>query len=232
MNSQIAHVVVDDPGRGRRLSNEARKDLSSRLRQAGRSEASCVVVAVHGDAWDHAPDVRSYSRDQFSQPVVAGELHALVLQVFAVEVPVVAHLDGAVSGLGLGLAMAADLRVAGPRTSLSLGRPADAAALLSGASWLLQRAVGTGGHARLAWTGDVVSARSAAQAGLLDRVVDDPEEATGYVQELAAELACVPHSTASAIKRSLIGRGKQELAAALDYESWLASVARPVEATA
>lgn len=224
MGTQVAHIDVEDPGAGHRLAAAARTDLRDRLRQAARSGAGRVLVSVRGDAWHHGPEVAACAPDQLAQPVVSGEMHSLVLQVFSLDVPVLVQLDGAVSGLGLGLSMAADLRLAGPSTSLSLGAPDSAAALVSGATWLLERAVGTALLSRLAWTGEALSAHAAAQAGLVLPTGEPPPGAKNG--ELAADrLLQVPAAASSALKRALNSRARPQLQAALDYESWLAAVA-------
>lgn len=228
MEAPIARIDLTDPGPGHRLAEPVRLDLRERLRQASRSGARCVLLTVEADAFDHAPEAARLDSEQFTQPVVAGQVHALVLQLVALPLPVVVRLDGAVSGLGLGLALATDVRVAGPAASFALGPPDSAAALLSGASWLLSWGVGTAVATRLTWTGDALDALAAEQVGLIARLAIDASESERAAEDLAAELAELPVATASALKRLTV-RDRVQLAAALDYESWLAGVARPVE---
>ncbi|WP_219417557.1 enoyl-CoA hydratase/isomerase family protein [Pseudonocardia nigra] len=216
----MTEVVVDDPGPGQRLGTASRSRLRAELRKIGRDGGTCALLSVRADAWHHAPEVASYDADQLAQPVVLEEFQSLVGQLFGLGVPVVAELDGAVSGLGLALAMAADLRVATPRTTLSLGDASTAAALLGGSTWLLTRAVGYATVAHLAWTGEALTSAVAEQRGLLSRVCDDRSAA----RRLAESLAAVPTPAASALKRALTSRQRRDLEASLDYESWLAGV--------
>ena len=218
---QVKEVVVDDPGPGRRLGPASRAQLRDELRSIGRGGGTCALLSVRADAWHHAPEVATYGTDQLAQKVVQDEFHSLVDQLFGLGVPVVATLDGAVSGLGLALAMAADLRVASPRTTFAVGDAGTAAALLGGSTWLLARAVGYATVAHLAWTGTALTAGAAEQRGLVGHVSDDPS--TG--RRLAESLAAVPAPAASALKRALTSRQRADLEVSLDYESWLAGLA-------
>lgn len=221
MDPNLAEIEVGDPGPGRRLDADARSRLRRDLRAADRSGSACVLVTVEGGAWDHAPEVGRDGTDGLAQEVVADQYQALVTQLFGLAVPVVVGLDGAVSGFGLALALAADVRVGTPATTVSLGAPRHAASLLGGATWLLERASGSGTLASLAWTGDHLTADVAVQRGLLARVSDDPAAA----RAVAVDLAGAPRPALSAVKRAINSSRRPELEEVLGYQSWLAGVA-------
>ena len=225
MSSAVTRLELTDPGEGRRLSQEACEDLRGQLRTAARSAPRCLAIDVEGAAWHQYPDLASAGLDggrAAVQTAVAGNFHALIEQLFAFPAPVVVTVDGPVSGFGLGLALAADLRFATPRASFSIGSPAGAAALLGGTSWLMTRAAGAATFAHLAWTGATLDAETARDRGLISSV---SPEAGAQAQELAQSLAALPAATTSALKRALTSRQRPDLAATLDYESWLVAVA-------
>ena len=200
-----------DPGAGERLGPQVRAALAAALRQHARTPGQPLLIRVEGDAWCHEPD-------DLAQSVVRGQLHDLVLRMHAAPGPVVVHLTGAVRGLGLGLALAADLRVATPTATFAAGPPA--AFLAGGVGQLLAGVAGTGVLAHLAWTGVTLTADEALHRGLVGSVSADPQ--AGAV--LAGQVAAVGAGTASALARALRGRSQPDLTAALDYESWLAGV--------
>jgi enoyl-CoA hydratase len=90
--------------------------------------------------------------------------------------PVIAAVNGAAAGGGLGLALAADIRIASEaarfnaafvRIGLSAGDV--------GVSWSLPRVVGLGHAAEIMLTGDFLDADEAARIGLVNRVVPADE---------------------------------------------------------
>jgi 2-(1,2-epoxy-1,2-dihydrophenyl)acetyl-CoA isomerase len=225
MSSTVTSIALADPGEGHRLSHQACEELRSRLRTAAREAPGCLLIDVEAAAWHQGPEFPPPGLDggsDVSQAAVAGNFHALIEQLFSFAAPVLVTLDGPVSGFGLALALAADLRFATPRATFSLGSPASAAALLGGTSWLLTRAVGSATFAHLVWTGTALEADAARERGLLSSV--SPAAGT-EARALAERLAALPAVTTSAIKRALTSRQRPDLAAALDYESWLVGVA-------
>ncbi len=218
MAAHVQEIEVQDPGAGARLGSEARAALGAELRAAGRSGAGCLLVLVRGAAWDHAPELQREQPEQLGQPVVAAAA-ALTVLLFTTGVPVVVAVEGPVSGFGLALALAADLRVATAAASLAVGPPASAAGLVGGTVWLLERACGRALLTHLAWTGAQLTAEQAHAHGLVSAVDEDP-------RGLAETLAAVPPAAASALKRDLTSRQRRDLQASLDYESWLPAVAR------
>ncbi|WP_162248084.1 enoyl-CoA hydratase-related protein [Angustibacter sp. Root456] len=213
----VTEVVVPDAGSPHRLDGEAVSALAGELRRA-RKAAGVVLVRVEGDAWHQAPPGELPDVD-WAVDTVAGRYQAVVRQLFALDLPVVVHVDGAVSGLGLALAAAADLRVCSSRSTWAVGHPATA--LLGGTGWLLERLVGTGRYAHLAWTGRSLDAAQALAVGLVGDVDDDPQAG----RALAEHVAALPAAATSALKRATASRHRSDLDVALGYESWLAGVA-------
>jgi enoyl-CoA hydratase/carnithine racemase len=201
----------DDPGPGARLGADVRTAFAEEIRMWRRGTPGALLLQVHGDAWHHAPEAHlDYDR-------VEVEYQTLVKGLFGLSCPVVVSLDGQVSGFGLALAMAADVRLATNRTTLAVGSPL--AGLLGGVGWLITRAVGSGTFAQLAWTGATLTAEEAVCRGLLS-LADEP----GMDRALAQRFATDPVGF-SALKRALNSRVHAGLGTTLCYEAWLADVA-------
>jgi enoyl-CoA hydratase/carnithine racemase len=104
--------------------------------------------------------------------------------------PVIAAVNGPAAGGGLGLALAADIRIASPaarfnaafvRIGLSAGDV--------GVSWSLPRVVGLGRAAEIMLTGRFIEADEAAEIGLVNRVVAADallDEAFAIADQIAA----------------------------------------------
>eukprot|EP01037_Dinobryon_pediforme_P017538 gene17538-17740_t len=114
--------------------------------------------------------------------------------------PVIAAIDGDCFGAGVALALAADLRVAGPRAAFAI-TPAklgitypqeDVARLVA--------AVGPGQAARLLYGAQPVDADEAARIGLVELRVDD---AAAAAHGLARTMAAQSPASLSALKRAV-----------------------------
>ena len=81
-------------------------------------------------------------------------------------------IDGIAAGFGCSLALACDVRIASSAARLALIFVKRGLALDGGASFFLPRLAGLSGL-EMALTGDVVDARTAADWGLVNRVVPD-----------------------------------------------------------
>lgn len=216
-DSTVTALDLEDPGEGNRLDAEQRAALRSELKKVRKSGPPAVHLNVLGDAWHQpaVPDAHGLSaRD------VAGDFHALVVDLFSLEIPVLVHLEGRVTGLGLALALACDVRTAAPSATLGVGSPDSPTALISGTSWLLTHRAGSALASDLSWTGRELAADDAFARGLLSAVTSDAAIVTGLVESLAS----LPSGKSSALKRSLHARLVPELAAQQDYDAWLATV--------
>jgi 2-(1,2-epoxy-1,2-dihydrophenyl)acetyl-CoA isomerase len=103
--------------------------------------------------------------------------------------PVLAELKGAVAGGGVGVALAADLRIASDTTKLLLAFLKVGLSPDMGATWALPRLVGRGRAFEIAAAKDPMPAEEALRLGLVNRVVkgaDLEREALAWAHELAA----------------------------------------------
>jgi enoyl-CoA hydratase/carnithine racemase len=87
--------------------------------------------------------------------------------------PVVAAIQGAATGSGLELALAADIRIASEAARFRLPEVAQSALPVAGGTQRLRRLVGRSLATRMLLLGDEVDAAEAYRAGLVSRVVPD-----------------------------------------------------------
>jgi enoyl-CoA hydratase/carnithine racemase len=138
----------------------------------------------------------------------------------ALPYPVIAAVNGAASGGGLALALAADIRIASDtakfnaafvRVGMSIGE--------LGTSWLLTRLVGPGRAAELAFTARNVEAEEAVRIGLANRAVPGVE-LIDTARALARDIAANSPSGVRLSKKALLMN--QEIgsyAAAMELEN-------------
>ncbi len=145
------------------------------------------------------------------------QLYSAAARLFRTRKPIIAAIQGAAIGGGLGLALAADFRVGAPEARLSANFARLGFHHGFGLSVTLPRLVGQQRAAELLYTGRRVSGDDAAAIGLLDRIVplaDLSAEATSLATEIAASAPLAVESIRSTLRAGLA----DEIVAATDHE--------------
>ena len=148
----------------------------------------------------------------------------LILRVRRLEKPVVGAINGAAAGAGLGLALAADIRLAARSARFVFGFTGIGLTTDSATSLMLPLLIGLARASEVAFTNAPVSAEQALSYGLVNRVVDDadlPAEAA----KLAAQLAAGPTRALGLTKRAFNHALLPHLEDVLDYEAHLQEAA-------
>jgi len=125
--------------------------------------------------------------------------YSLLKHIEALPVPVIAVLKGETTGAGLGLALAADIRIASSDAVFSFPEARVGLPPLFGSSQRLYKTVGVGRAKELLFTGRTVDAEEALRIGLVNRVV--PADALdAEAERLAVQIAGNSLSSLRAIK--------------------------------
>ena len=126
---------------------------------------------------------------------VSDMLYELYEKMVELPVPIVVALDGHAVGGGAQLAVAGDLRIAGPDTKIRVAGPGHGLAV---AAWGLPSLVGRGRALDLCLTMRAVGAEEALAMGLVDRIEEEPGEAA---IDLASKLARLDPAAVGRVKR-------------------------------
>ena len=153
----------------------------------------------------------------------------------AVEVPIIAAVNGAAIGAGCDLACMCDIRIAGESAVFAESFVKLALVPGDGGAWLLPRIVGHSKSAEMAFTGDRLSAREALECGLVSRVVADAD-LMDEARALAARIAVNPPHALRMTKRLLMhgrdSRLAEHLEMAASFQALAHSTADQREAVA
>ncbi|MEE2037694.1 enoyl-CoA hydratase/isomerase family protein [Nocardiopsis sp. CT-R113] len=144
-------------------------------------------------------------------------IYAEGLRLFSVPVPVVAAVQGAAVGGGLGVACAADFRVAAPSTRFHANFGALGIHQGFGLSASLPRIIGAQGAAEMLYTARRVTGEKALALGLADRLVEDGkvrEAAVAYAHEIAANAPLAVRSMRQTLRSGYV----DEVRAAMERE--------------
>lgn len=144
-------------------------------------------------------------------------LYDAAVRIFEQPLPIVAAVQGGAIGGGLGLAMAADLRVAAPSTRFAAPFARLGLHHGFGLSVTLPLVVGHQRSIELLYTGRRVPGAEALAIGLCDRLVEE-DELRRVAHELAAEIAVSAPRAVRSIRRTMRGHLAAEVRAATDHE--------------
>jgi len=136
-------------------------------------------------------------------------LYDEAVRVFATKKPIVAAIQGAAVGGGLGLALAADLRIAAPEARFSANFARLAFHHGFGLSVTLPLVVGPQRALELLYTGERVQGEEALQIGLCDRLAPLDvlrDEARAFAQEIAASGPLAIESIRATMRGDLVDR--------------------------
>lgn len=181
--------------------------------EAFDTDLSCrsVVLAAEGKHFCAGAD--------FASPATysTADLYAAAVRLFRTNKPIVAAVQGAAIGGGLGMALSADFRIATPQARFSANFARLGFHHGFGLSVTLQGVVGQQRAAELLYTGRRIDGDEAAAIGLADRVVpaDQLESAAlSFAAEIAASAPLAVQSIRATLRADLADR----VAAATDRE--------------
>jgi 2-(1,2-epoxy-1,2-dihydrophenyl)acetyl-CoA isomerase len=201
----ISVVRLERPERRNALVPELADALVEHLRQAGASGRP-VVLTASGASFCPGADLK-WLASNYDPALGVAELvavhHLAIVTLLEMPVPTIAAINGAVAGGGLGLALAADYRIAAPSASFTaayfrLGLTPD-----GGSSAFLERMIGGSRTLELLLTNRRLSASDAHAWGLVNEVVDRDDQLLERALAFARSLAPVPAYGLLATRRLL-----------------------------
>ncbi|HET8930189.1 MAG TPA: enoyl-CoA hydratase-related protein [Acidimicrobiales bacterium] len=220
LSGHVAVVQLNDPARRNALSRDMVAELIATFDaiQAAKG-VRAVVLCAQGSAFCAGAD-RALLADATAPAdarAVLASIYEGFLRVARCEVPTIAAVDGPAVGAGMNLALACDLRIAGPRASfdprfVQLGLHPG-----GGHTWLLQRLVSTQSAAAAVLFGQTLDAKAAWRSGLIFEIV-----ASEGLTERARALA----GRAAEGDRELLERVKATMADTRELHSLDEAVAR------
>ena len=225
VDDAVATITLNRPAARNALTTDMKNALLDALRRCGSDQAvRAVILTGAGQAFCAGQDLREHAAllRAGGSPLdtVREHYNPIVTSIATMPKPVIAALPGVAAGAGAAFAFACDFRIATRRASLMMAFAKVGLSADSGASWTLQRLVGTARATELLMLAEPVSAEQALAMGLLTRLVPD-DALAGQVREFAGQLAAGPTAAYGAIKESLLFAAGNGLAASLEKEAEL-----------
>lgn len=225
-------VTLDDPDRRNAMGDEMGAALTAACRRVRADpEARALVVTGAGSAFCAGADLPQLfghpDRPVAETHDVLAAYYGAFFAVLDLPIPTVAAVHGPAVGAGLNLAMACDVRLAGPAAAFGATFTRIGLHPGGGCTWFLVRALGPSRALRTLLLGETIDAARAVDWGLAEGPHDDPR---ADAVELAGRFAEVDPRLARHVKRAVgIAVETGDLATTLEYETWAqaASAASP-----
>lgn len=178
-----------------------------------------VVLSGAGRAFMAGGDLPTLKADPVGNAkALIGAIHPALELLSALQAPVLASVQGAVAGAGLGVMLACDVAIAADNVRLSIAYPAIGASADCGSTWGLAKHVGLRQALQIALVGDVIDGVEAHRLGLVSRIVQATELAQA-TQALADKLAGSATVALGQLKRLLRTAGSRDLRGQLEAEA-------------
>jgi enoyl-CoA hydratase len=194
----VALITVNDPDRRNAVNDAMSAQLRSAVERAeADSNVHAVVVTGAGKAFCAGADLSALGSAAEEGLL---RLYDGFMALANCALPTIAAINGAAVGAGLNLALAADVRIAGPKALFDTRFQKLGIHPGGGCTWMLNRAVGTQVARAALLFGMPFNAEEAVQYGLALRVADDP---VADALELAAGPAAAPREVVLATKATM-----------------------------
>ena len=228
----VVTLTLNRPERKNAMNAAMFNELLAVFREVDASTSDRVLVITGaGDAFCSGADLGDRGSD--TRPALA-RLHwvaDIALALHRIPKPVIAKVNGVAVGAGMNLALGCDLIIASDNARFSEIFARRGLSIDFGGSWLLPRLIGMHRAKELAFFADIISAKEAAELGLVNRVLP-ASQLDAFVADWADRLAAGPPLALSMTKRLLTNSFTTTMDEALEAEGLAQSVNTATDDTA
>lgn len=225
----VGTITLNRPDRRNAFSQEMLQGLADATEQMEVDPAvGAIVLTGAGGSFCSGGDVQDFheSGGEGGGATVVDEAavdsqrrfqEETVGRIYRCAKPVLASIPGAVAGAGIGLALAADLRIGSTRTVFATAFGGVGLAGDFGVAWLLRQLVGPALARELLFLNPRIRGEQCAELGLVNWIVAEDELET-KTRELATRLASGPSHALSGMKQNLLRAPAEDLTASMYAE--------------
>lgn len=224
----VLSVTLNRPDKYNALNHTVADELIDVCRRAERDAGvRCLLLTGAGKGFCAGQDlgeVAGREVDYSFRDHLERGYNRMVTALRTLEKPVIAAVNGACAGAGLGLALAADIRYASEKAVFLTAFIGIGLAPDSGVSYWLPRLIGPARAAEMLFTNQRVDGTTAAAIGLVNRVLP-AAELLPAAEALARQLAQAPTRAIGLTKRALNKSLGVSFAQQIEYEAYLQDIA-------
>lgn len=220
----VASVTIRRPPNNT-VSVDLIRDLADALEALDREgDVRAVVLATEGKVFCAGADLAGRAADAGLDAPGINPLYAEAVRLYETELPIVAAVQGAAVGAGLGLALAADFRVAAPEARFSANFTKLGFHPGFGLTYTLPRLIGHQAAARMFLTGSRIDSGEALRIGLVDLVTDLPDlktQAHALAHAIAENAPLAVRSTRKTLRSEVAAAVKAATDREFAEQQWL-----------
>lgn len=226
---RVGRITLDRPEARNALSIEMRDDLVDAVRSARADPGvRALLVTGTGDSFCSGMDLRASTvasaggagfDPRSTSEALRGGVQTFVRELWELDKPTVAAVNGTAVGPGAHLALACDFVLTQATTRFIWSFARWGLVVDAGGAYLLPRLVGLPRAKAMVLLGEEVVGAQAVDLGLAYRCLDTVEELTGAAEELAVRLAQGPTRSLGLSKQLLNASFESTLPASLDREA-------------
>lgn len=218
LRESVLELTISRPGRMNAVDMSTMRELGAAIREAGRdpSVRSILITGV-GSAFCTGADLAAAAVNPADPGVVMDVANEVIRAIVEVPVPVVAAVNGPAAGVGVSIALAADLTYAADSAYFLLAFVGIGLMPDGGSSVLVSASIGRAKAAELALLGERLPAAEADRLGLVSRTLPDGD-LLDHARGVAARLAAGPRRALELTKRALAAGTLAALDDALERE--------------
>lgn len=229
----IVTLTMDDPATRNALNGGEIVDEFIRALDDANRDATvrAIILTAAGTVFcsgGNLKDMQRYAGDEVTADFIRDEyrrgIQRLPLAFHALDVPLIAAVNGPAIGVGLDLACMCDIRIASEKATFAESFVKVGLVPGDGGAWLLPRVVGMSRACEMAFTGEPIDAAQALACGLVSRVVS-PQALRDEALALAQRIAANPGGVLRMTKRLLRQGERADLEAVLEMSAGCQAIA-------
>jgi 2-(1,2-epoxy-1,2-dihydrophenyl)acetyl-CoA isomerase len=225
----VARLVLDRPEAKNALTPEMRDEIVGRVRQARADpDVRSLLITGTGDAFCAGMDLRQstvagsggsdFNPRDTSEALRSG-VQAFIRELWELDKPTVAAVNGTAVGPGAHLALACDFVLLWDQARFVWSFARWGLVVDAGGAYLLPRLVGLPRAKAMVMLGEGATGAEAVSLGLAYRCLPSPDELAREADELAVRLAAGPVRSLGLSKQLLNATFETDLSASLDREA-------------
>jgi len=200
VNNGLAVITLNRPDKLNALTALMKKELLFALRKINSQQSGVRALLITGAGRGFCPGADLGEGVVDSGSDLIDSYHPVLLEISALEIPVICAVNGVAAGAGMSIAISGDIVIAAESATflqafINIGLVPDA-----GSTFILPRLIGQARAKAMMMLGEKVSAKTAYEWGMIHDVVPD-EELQEKAMKIAQRLANGPTIALSSIRK-------------------------------